>query len=98
MDLYVMYSERGTPYSDFECEQVLLDLTHSEVYGPLVIHTSTENIILASRALHHRRKLVQGLYFLFRDYVLESDQNGRIREWPNGFADHADGWLLSLLN
>lgn len=97
MDLYICYSSQGTAYSDFECEKVLLSLFEGEMHGPLMIHTSTENIILASRVLHQQRKLGKGLFFLFENYLLQADQNGRVDFWPKGFAEHSDGWLMKLI-
>lgn len=97
----VRYGREGTAFPDHLCEKWLLDAARAE--EPVLIFSSTENMVYAARVLRAEGKLPN----LSFEYVwecgevgeeLEIDEDGRLPYWPKGFADHVDGWLLRLLD
>jgi predicted ATPase len=106
-DLIVAYAKKGHAFADFLCEEVLLREHHKAEADTkdVLLATSTENMILAARALRGEGKLPNlRLMFVYGDIdegeveELKVDDDGRLLHWPKGFCDYADGWLHRLID
>lgn len=85
----------GTPVADGMCEEMILDMY---CRGFTHFKTGTENMILATRALICGGVLPHTeVQFKFRDQIIQPNRDGRCLEWPNGFCDKSEDWLLRLL-
>lgn len=94
----VRFGKEGIPYSDFECEVVLLSAEKSN--EDVLFFTSTENLVTAARCLKAEGRLPE-LRIEHADMHevsdLQVDSDGRLPHWPNGFCGHIDDWLHRLL-
>lgn len=85
----------GTPVADGMCEELLIDMHRR---GFTHYKTSSENLILAARALVCRGVLPHTeIQFLFKGQTIAPDKDGRCLEWPSGFCDKSQDWLIVLL-
>jgi hypothetical protein len=54
---------------------------------------------MAARALVYEGKFPYNqLEFRYQEHGMVPDRYGRLRDCPNGFCDHNDGWLMRLLD
>ena len=64
------------------------------------IRVSTENVIFAARALVCEKKIDKiSIFFEKEDGVMEipMDEDGRLLEYPKGFCEYMDQWLMTLV-
>lgn len=85
----------GTPVADGMAEMLVLDMFER---GFTHYKTGSENLILATRALIADGKLPHTeIQFLFKGQIIKPNKDGRCMEWPSGFCDCANDWLMRLL-
>lgn len=93
----IEYSPKGVAYSDAGAE----DAARAFLKGSEdCAQVSTENFILATRALIHDGFIShKEVEFLFNGETIKPNSDGRIK-WPNGygFCDYYDRWLSRLLS
>lgn len=92
----VEYTPNGRAFSDSSSEEEARNFLRS---NKTCIEASTENFITAIRVLvHERRYSHTEVEFLFDGKKMPPDKNGRLREWPYGFCDVNERFLIRLLD
>jgi len=92
----IYFATNGRPYSDFEAEDCAKQFLLNNKL--LSICVSTENFILATRALVKERVcLHENIQILFENKKIQINEFGKLSEWPKGFCDHYESWLARLL-
>lgn len=88
------FSELGLPISDYDAESFITELISSGVNDTV----STSNAILAARAMIARGNIQNtDICFMFNGSKLYPDKDGRLAEWPKGFCDFEENWLMQLM-
>jgi hypothetical protein len=107
----IEYNPDGIAVPDHKAEEFVKDLiedlaeTKSLIDaeltdgGDTIVNTeiavSTENVIFAARVI--KKETGVDIQFKFKDEILVPNKDGRLAEWPDGFSDHFDHWLMRLL-
>ena len=109
--LIIDYCKDGQAYGDAICEEKLMEAYKQALTGSkdITIKTSTDNIVLAVRALIVRDSIVfdnvrikfegqpipmDGEKKLFKN-TGNTDKVG-IHNWPDGFCDYSKNWLNEI--
>lgn len=94
--MIINYTKDGMAHPDHMCEIVVRAAVDS---GTRQLDVSTENIITCARALIAKGKVSHKNITFYHEgeFVDEPNADGRMSNWPKGFADHNDKWLMSLL-
>lgn len=91
----IEYSDQGVAYPDHRAEDVAREFLRGD---DEYICVSTDNIIYATRALIKEKYIPHDqIQFLFREEPLAMDRYAGIYNWPRGFCDSNEGWLMRLL-
>ena len=94
----IEYSSTGFASPDAHCEESALRFLQMEDKDSGKCCVSTENFISAVRALICEGKFPHNeVQFLFNGKIIPIDADGRIEEWPAGFCDTIDIFLVRLL-
>jgi hypothetical protein len=106
----IEYSKEGVAVPDYGAEEFVrelvrdlaetkslidAELTDSEADVRIETSVSTENVIFAARVLKKEEGI--DIQFKFGDQILTPDKDGRLNEWPDGFCEFVDDWLIRLL-
>jgi len=98
--MQITYSRNGIPVSDFVVEQFVLYHDNRERAEPgrqLRLSVSSELVVEAARVLWKERKLLNRPEFVFEGDTYIPDDDGRIKDWPDGFCNTGLGLLQRLL-
>lgn len=104
--LYIHYFFGGEAVADHEAEEYVLsydrELQELPEHAGTHIFVSTENVVHTTRLLIKQGRVKSRIIFLFinesgEHFELEPDSNGRIENWPVGFADHSERCSMALL-
>jgi len=92
----IEYNPTGEAVPDGEAEQFVRDLVeHANKHVSVEKSVSTQNVITAARVLKKEEGIA--VQFKFEDEILVPDDDGRLSDWPDGFADFFDIILMRLL-
>jgi hypothetical protein len=99
--LYVNYTK--APYAnavpDHEVEKFLLDEAQLCKNGQIKqCNVSTENVINAVRAMKLSGRIKCNVVIMFNSKDMKLQKDGGISNWPNGFCDYNDKWLIEIIS
>ena len=97
--IYIEYTEHGLAVSDFHYEKWLNQLkTHLKKTKSVITRVSTSIPITALRLAICRGEIDNTrIAFVYKDKVFQADKDGRIDNWPRGFADVDEDLSYSML-
>lgn len=99
MIIYEYDGINGEAVADGRAEEVVAALIARHEDGEWVVYGSgTDNVLHALRVAVRRGRIAHtDVSVRFQGVDLGLDADGRIREWPAGFADYMETWLMALL-
>lgn len=89
---YVHFEEAALPVADWNAEKTAEMLIHCNI-----LMTSNALVVDFVRALVAEGVITDQVTILFKGQHLLVDANGRIENWPNGFADEQERALERIL-
>jgi len=97
--LYINYTINGNPISDYMVEkEILLHAAVCENYHESHFNVSTENVIVAARAMKLTGRITCDLKIMFEGKELDLNEHCNIAEgYPKGFCDYGDGWAFEIV-
>jgi len=94
--LIIAYTPNGQAVPDAQAEELVKTWVKED--NGQIHEVSTENVCIAARTLVKEKEIeFNKVQFLFQGMVLKPDVNGRLAEWPDGFCDFTDNWLMRIL-